>query len=739
MDDLSKLKLKQLRRKFQASIDEVNKELKQKVVEEYHMRFRNSNGDKALERAIIDDLLKNDCELLPAESVVAFKMEMIMEEQVPAQTSLSAPLRFGSNAEKIGSPFTNPYTFIPFPDKGPEKHSPTPLTAAEEDPRRISGVLEFEVTTESSLMTLEANEYMSKEKHRFYRALRIGDSVIYPATGVRGTIRHLMTILVGGSLRYLDMDAYLCDGRWDSNEKQKKNLQLGRIIKVGNRNVTGKIMLGSQKSIPLKRLTNAGISDQHRESDCPIWVKWDGSKSKPDIRTGCRKQPQGFDKMLKLSGKPINYNKNEWVFTPDLGRIIDVPPGLWSAYYSRYQHGPHSELRKDQLIWLEPRQEGEHIIISDAGEIESLQYARWGKEGDRLSEKVPFLFRPCYTFGKEVDEVTDIFGQVPPDKEFADTASSFAGRIRPDNVVFMNASSSLQTVTLAPLMPPHPGNKAFYRNLELDNDNDNPEMKLRGYKVYRTTVETGVESPMNYDQQPVMHDGMPKEKHQSVNKTVEVLPKGSSGKLSISITSLTKREYALLRMVTEMPLRFGGGKPFGMGLCRLKLVSVMDELGRRIPDPVEEWKNLVSDLKDRMLLYLKSQEPVKKLRYPMCAEENNKTVVRAGHVWFNRFASYTNGRIRPMQVEKGSLAESMLEANELEGQPLPELNLEAEEAMLYGYDVLIKTFLEDSREKKRILYEVEPFDSERHIQEHHRSGPNISMNSEKRGNNRAKR
>ena len=45
-------------------------------------------------------------------------------------------------------------------------------------------------------------------EHKTYQALTIGNDVIVPATGVRGALRTLMTILTGGTLGYLNDDDF---------------------------------------------------------------------------------------------------------------------------------------------------------------------------------------------------------------------------------------------------------------------------------------------------------------------------------------------------------------------------------------------------------------------------------------------------------------------------------------------------------------------------------------------------
>jgi len=118
-------------------------------------------------------------------------------------------------AVMIGESFHNPYTFIPFPDKV-ERYLPTALTADEhpDERHRCSGVLNLEIKTLSPLMTCNPVPVSGdKEQHKVFKALTIGNDVVVPATGVRGALRTLMTILSGGTLGYMDDDLWLTQGR----------------------------------------------------------------------------------------------------------------------------------------------------------------------------------------------------------------------------------------------------------------------------------------------------------------------------------------------------------------------------------------------------------------------------------------------------------------------------------------------------------------------------------------------
>lgn len=121
------------------------------------------------------------------------------------------------DAGELGSPFTNPYTFIPFPDfkNAQKRFEPSLLTADEFDnEKRYTGVLKLEVKTLSPLMTLQPTEKTDTDKTselKCHKALTIGNDVIVPATSIRGSLRNLMTILTGSALGYLDTNQWLCN------------------------------------------------------------------------------------------------------------------------------------------------------------------------------------------------------------------------------------------------------------------------------------------------------------------------------------------------------------------------------------------------------------------------------------------------------------------------------------------------------------------------------------------------
>ena len=82
-----------------------------------------------------------------------------------------------------------------------------------EDFRSVDVSLIDGLETLSPLLSCSPVPASTDNGHATYEVLRIGEDVIVPATGVRGALRNLMTILAGGSLSYLDDEVWLCQGR----------------------------------------------------------------------------------------------------------------------------------------------------------------------------------------------------------------------------------------------------------------------------------------------------------------------------------------------------------------------------------------------------------------------------------------------------------------------------------------------------------------------------------------------
>lgn len=113
----------------------------------------------------------------------------------------------------FGAPFHNPYTFLPFPQQPPKRRRPTPLTIDEVEADRLTGVIGLRLSTLSPLMSCSPVAVDPSAEHKTYRVLRVGLDPIVPASGIRGMLRNLLTILTGGTLGYLDETLWLTQGR----------------------------------------------------------------------------------------------------------------------------------------------------------------------------------------------------------------------------------------------------------------------------------------------------------------------------------------------------------------------------------------------------------------------------------------------------------------------------------------------------------------------------------------------
>lgn len=617
-----------------------------------------------------------------------------------------------ADPKHLSLPFHNPYTFVPFGTK-PIRRTPTLLTADEEDRSRFTGVMEIELRTLSPLLSCDPTTESGKQgEHRIYRALTVGPDVIVPATGVKGALRSLLTILTGGTLGYLDETVYLCQGRdrtlgprgKQSQSGTPDNVFLARIVCPGSATRSGTVELGDTRLFPIKDLERAlGNLDTRRP------------------RAGERQKPieyQGFH--LKLSGRRVNTKgkQQEGGFKPfDPRRVIDLPPELWAAYEGRHRHGDLSDLRVGDLVWLEPKI-ADAKRLESAADIESIQWARWGRRGKRLldliSERHPAVLPDAFNGDGLVDEVTDLFGQIPRDDRIVrggdQPARAFAARVRPENLVFLDTAQKVQRTQLAPLAPPHPGCVAFYRDAD-DADEVNREDPLRGYKVYRTTSERGEHAPWHWRSQPTFgEDGSPNANaEQKINKTCDLLPEGSVGRVRLSLRSLSRRELALVLLACSVDWRLGGGKPLGLGHVRVTAVRLVDEFGaERLswrpsdgtsaldrPTPAAIPPDLageVSELVERAAQYQSTQRPIPRLRYPRAVSEN-KRKQRGGHVWFQRHAqpkkTQTDGEIpKGLQVlwTDGEL-KARVGSDRIRAQLLPKHDRAQPLAdQLYGYD-----------------------------------------------------
>lgn len=633
------------------------------------------------------------------------------------------------DAGELGSPFTNPYTFIPFPDfKNAQKRFEPSLLTADEfgNEKRYTGVLNLEVKTLSPLMTLQPAEKNDTDKTselKYRKALTIGNDVIVPATSIRGSLRNLMTILTGSALGYLDTNQWLCQNRDLSLGKTRNNPKghpiLALVEEPGDSLRPGFIRLGKTE------LMNA--SDIMDEKDL--------ERFRPTTGKNPMDNEEGW--MVKLSGKPVNTKgiKKEGLFLPnkDPNARIEISPKLWADYENRNRFGGHPKLKKDDLVWIEPINPCASSVSCEK-EIASLQWARWGKKGTNLKKALPRHILPCASEkdGK-VDMVTDLFGMVPMEDG---AAKAFASRIRCHNLIFKEGSSRLvKDVTLAVLAQPHPGCIAFYRK---GNAGDvSRKSELKGYKVYRNSVDG--DCPWKYEVQGVYANSGKEEPASGKIKKVELLKKDSMGTLKIGIRALSKREMSILLMTLAVDWKLGGGKPLGLGHCQVQKVEFTNEDGvsetlmerkdKEMPLSNEFAEN-VKQYEERVKLYQKSQIPVKKLRYPRAVGKNNHDVRREGLQWFSRHAT-------PQKDKDGLQRLYMIDGRTFAGQVLPELSLNGDDS-LYGYDLIPVGKIQKTEDKRTLHESFEPFDENKNYMSSNR-GPNTSPNANTRQGNRDKR
>lgn len=690
----------------------------------------------------------------------------------PRQEQATSAARRGDNAAGapaavLGAKFHNPYTFIPFPTSAPRRCPPTPLTI-DEDPaereHRFTGILDVKLRTLSPLLTCSPLAKGDESGHKTFEALRIENDVIVPASGVRGALRTLMSVLTGGTLGYLDDGVWLCQGR-DRNLGPRgqrspggipESVFLARVMAPGTASHPGRVRVGRTKLVKWVDLESAAQRAAW-QIDRPrhYWCNEDGTSF-----AGSRDAKHSWQ--IKLSGRPINQKgKREGLFLDD-GGDIDLPAGLWAAYLGRHRHGERPELREGDLVWLEPT-DPSCAAISSTPDVRSIQWARWGREGERLLDDVrdhhkhvlPDAFNPDGL----VDEVTDLFGQVPrPDltreayPDWTDTdprpgpAGPFAARVRPENLVFFDKVQDglHQRVTLAPLAAPHPGCAAFYRDVDDPDEVTNHRLGLRGYKVYRTTNESDTDAPWKFENQAVYNDrGTLKSARQPVNKTCDLVKKEQVGRLRVTCRALSKRELALLFAACSVDWRLGGGKPLGLGWCRIDSVKFTDEEGRTLfvvdrrpeeeghaPLPSDLAKE-IADVVPRLKLWQDSQRPVAHLRYPRAVGENNKRKQRGGHVWFQRHAQprkVESGEGHPKGLQvlwvDGELKDAAGGKDRIRAQPLPRFDTSAPEAdVLNGFDLFAAAADCEQLPDKRTLHSrLVPFDPEAHARPTDRSG-----------------
>lgn len=690
----------------------------------------------------------------------------------------------GEDPSPIGSPFYNPYTFIPFPTRV-ERGAVSFLSKDEQEKDRFTGVLNLKVKTLSPLMTCDPIPYNSKEEdHKKYHALTIGNDVVLPATSVRGSLRTLMTILAGGTLGYMDTNMWLCHRR---DLALSQPVVLGKVEKPGGYMRSGKLRLGQTWLIDVEELkklarkndfdlemSRPGATDAYfvDDSDCPTIVSKKKNRQCPFVL--CREKkvfyvdnyksprfisleknercylklgktaktlyvndPENPTLMadsdkeccyeVKLSGRPVgNGNKvkkikREGIFLAG-EMVVDIPAAIWETYIGRNRSGFRKELRKGDLVWIEPKDPNGPVQSAD--DIESIQWARWGRKGQNLKDALPDCVLPdCLREDGLVDVVTDLWGQTPMTKDKGKSEKeglSFAARIRPHNIVFENGIQKLdKEIHLAPLAQPHPGCIPFYRSGKPDTISNADE--LNGYKVYRNTTARGSQAPWLYSVQGIFDKNdvsRMSSEFQKMNKTVDLLSEGVEGYLKISCRSMSKKELAFLLLACCVDWKLGGGKPLGLGHCRVVKAELFDEFGTSILNLGDgssslempaEYAGYISDIQKRVGWYKKSQEPVNLMRYPRAVDSNKGGLRREGLAWFARHAT--------MKTPKKDEPPKSLQTLSVNGKYYNGIvlgNMDSNPNPLYGYDMICVGKIEEFNNNKNSYENIELYDPVKH-------------------------
>ncbi|MDR3196919.1 MAG: RAMP superfamily CRISPR-associated protein [Planctomycetaceae bacterium] len=630
----------------------------------------------------------------------------------------------------IGFSFHNPYTFIPF-TKNTKRDKPTLQTADEIDADRFTGIIELKITTQSPLLTIQT-EKNKQEEHAKYKALTIGNDVIVPATSIRGSLRYLLTVVTGGPLTILDEQLYLCQGRdlpmdidpAHSRNPKAKPCCLAKIIESGNSRKSGKIQVGQTVMVLAKDIPDCDFyRPQDRKNIEYRWVNYDGTR----VVSVSGKQDATHRWQVKLCGRPANTKgvKKEGIFLAN-GKEIDLPVKFWQAYANRNRHGARPELQNNDLIWLELKDHNVSVPRTE-NDIASIQWARWGREGKQLIKILSDNVLPDYQKSDgNVANVTDMFGLVPVSKNNS-KVPAFAGRIRPDNLVFPDGKEHLTPMyPLAVLASPHSGCLPFYR--AGSPQTLNRQDSLRGYKIYRTSEHTSPddkEAPWKFENQGVydksgkVEDGGTTK----VNFSAELLNPDVTGTVRLSVRSLSRKELSLLILVcNNNTWRLGGGKPLGLGQCEVQIIRILDELGNEILQQNMQLETLEPETINRFNLWKATQKPVKMLRYPRAVIKNQNRITRGGLSWFQKFAS-------PKRNGNG-LQSIFIEKNEFFGQILPFFNEDGDD-VLFGYDTMLDdNDRENIGQQKSYRHKPEQFDPNKHVTGQEQSGGFHGQNRE---------
>lgn len=251
------------------------------------------------------------------------------------------------HVKTFGGAFHNPYTFIPFPEKGPERTPFSSLTVDELPGagKRYTGVLELTLKTKSPLLSMDAENKVEEGEHFKYKALTIGNDVIVPATSIRGSLRSLMTIISGGTLGFMDENMWLCQGRDVSMNLLGKNgakkTRLAEVCEPGDGTHSGSILHGTTRMVSIGVLNELvqkfgkTLADQLKlkgQDDYSSLDSWRPRQGKPitylftDVET-TRLSATYSDATpwkIKLSGKRIVHNLDKRLFPVNESLIRDL-------------------------------------------------------------------------------------------------------------------------------------------------------------------------------------------------------------------------------------------------------------------------------------------------------------------------------------------------------------------------------------------------------------------------------
>ena len=653
---------------------------------------------------------------------------------------VEASNRNAGPASAIGAPFHNPYTFIPFPVKAPERHKPTPLTVDEVEKERMTGVLSLKLKTLSPLLIPAAVERQGDSNVPVKVPLqKIGKDVVVPATSVRGVLRSLCAIISESALDYVDDELWLCQGRDLSLDNPQKKFFLAEVLEKGDRFHDGLVRVGEARLVK-----TAGLDIEDRER--PLYVRnkkqlWiDKPDSPRPSRSDHRDDRHPF--RVKVSGRRVNQKgtQHEGAFRPDAAREITLRRELWLEFTGRHRNAEKKELSKGDLVWLEAYSPEKGI--REDGDVKSIQWARWGREGDNfkklLETRLNHMLPDSIRNDGLVDITSDLFGCIPIPGEGEKSFPAFAARIRPENLIFRNPATFWNNMAIR--ATPHPGCRAFYAS-NSDYDAISSSDLPRGYKVYRTTrVQNDREAPWKYENQPIFKNEKMQPFAESGRSTTcnELLKADSDGTLKIAYRALTRKEFALLLLVLSCDLRIGGGKPFGLGHCRVTDIAAYDEAGECFlewtPERAHVPETFSGDLPKqyaaRAELYCRTQEPVSLLRYPRAINRNQ----RGGMCWFGYFAAPKKDSRQGLQTvwTDGALKVRAGGKDQIKAQALPVFDPHNPESdLLYGYDLSGVT-ASSSTKNKNVYQDFVPFSGPNNGPKYSNQSPNRETRKEER-------